>query len=74
MEVGTEPLLFAATSPDAQPGAYYGPSGRLGLVGPTTLVKAPKNALDPETNARLWSVAEDLTGVSLPASGPILRK
>ncbi|WP_405069007.1 SDR family oxidoreductase [Kribbella sp. NBC_01510] len=74
VEVGTEPLLFAATSPDAQPGAYYGPSGRLGLVGPTTLVRAPKNALDPETNARLWSVAEDLTGVSLPASGPILRK
>jgi NAD(P)-dependent dehydrogenase (short-subunit alcohol dehydrogenase family) len=74
VEIGTEPLLFAATSPDAQPGAYYGPSGRLGLIGPTTLVKAPKNALDPETNARLWSVAESLTGVSLPASGPILRK
>ena len=74
VEVGTEPLLFAATGPDAQPGAYYGPSGRLGLVGPTTLVKAPKNALDPEANARLWSVAEGLTGVSLPASGPILRK
>jgi NAD(P)-dependent dehydrogenase (short-subunit alcohol dehydrogenase family) len=74
VEVGTEPLLFAATSPDAQPSAYYGPSGRLGLVGPTTLVKAPKKALDPETNARLWSVAEGLTGVSLPASGPILRK
>jgi NAD(P)-dependent dehydrogenase (short-subunit alcohol dehydrogenase family) len=74
VEIGTEPLLFAATSPDAQPGAYYGPSGRLGLVGPTTLTKAPKNALDPEANARLWSVAESLTGVSLPASGPILRK
>ena len=67
VEIGTEPLLFAATSPDAQPGAYYGPSGRLGLVGPTKLVNAPKNALDPESNARLWSVAERLTGVALPA-------
>jgi len=67
-------VLFAATSPEARPGAYYGPSGRLGLVGPTTLVKPPKNALDAESSARLWSVAETLTGVSLPSSGPILRK
>jgi len=69
VETGTEPLLVAATSPDAKSGEYYGPSGRLGLVGPATLVRAPKNALDPEANARLWSVAETLTGVPL-----ILRK
>jgi NAD(P)-dependent dehydrogenase (short-subunit alcohol dehydrogenase family) len=66
VETGTEPLLVAATSPDAQSGEYYGPSGRFGLVGPTKLVNAPKNALNPEDNARLWSVAERLTGVSLP--------
>ncbi|MFI6678032.1 SDR family oxidoreductase [Kribbella sp. NPDC050470] len=66
VEVGTEPLLVAATSPDAEPGAYYGPSGRLGLVGPATVVHPPKRALDPETNARLWHAAEQLTGVTLP--------
>lgn len=66
VEMGTEPLLVAATSPDAQPGAYYGPSGRLGLVGPSKLTNQPKNALKPEDNARLWSVAEQLTHVSLP--------
>jgi len=66
VEVGTEPLLFATADPAAQSGAYYGPSGRLGLVGPTTLVRAPKAALDPATNARLWLVAEQLTGVALP--------
>ena len=33
VETGAEPLLFAATSPDAEQGAYYGPS-RLALVGP----------------------------------------
>jgi NAD(P)-dependent dehydrogenase (short-subunit alcohol dehydrogenase family) len=66
VEIGTEPLLFAATSPDAQSGAYYGPSGRFGLVGPTKLVTATKRSLDPEANARLWRTAEELTGVSLP--------
>ncbi|MFI7065970.1 SDR family oxidoreductase [Kribbella sp. NPDC050124] len=66
VEIGTEPLLFAATSPDAKPGAYYGPSGRLGLVGPAILVQAPKRALDRETNTRLWETAEQLTGVTLP--------
>ncbi|WP_433161869.1 SDR family oxidoreductase [Kribbella sp. CA-247076] len=66
VEIGTEPLLVAATSPDAKPGAYYGPSGRLGLVGPTKLVDPPKRSRDPETNARLWRTAEELTGVSLP--------
>jgi NAD(P)-dependent dehydrogenase (short-subunit alcohol dehydrogenase family) len=66
VETGTEPLLFAATSPDARPGAYYGPSGRFGLVGPTKPVNPPKRSVDPETNARLWKTAEELTGVSLP--------
>ncbi|MFG1818203.1 SDR family oxidoreductase [Kribbella sp. NPDC049174] len=66
VEIGTEPLLFAATSPDAKAGAYYGPSGRLGLVGPTKLVNPPKRSLDREANARLWKAAEELTGVSLP--------
>ena len=28
---GAEPTLFAATLPDAKPGAYYGPGGLFGL-------------------------------------------
>jgi NAD(P)-dependent dehydrogenase (short-subunit alcohol dehydrogenase family) len=68
VETGTEPLLFAATSPEAQSGAYYGPSRWFGLVGPTKLFTAPRTALDPKENARLWSVAENLTGVALPAA------
>jgi NAD(P)-dependent dehydrogenase (short-subunit alcohol dehydrogenase family) len=68
VQTGTEPLLFAATDPEAQSGAYYGPSRWFGLVGPTKLFTAPKTALDPEANARLWSIAENLTGVALPAA------
>ncbi|MFI6320209.1 SDR family oxidoreductase [Nonomuraea sp. NPDC050556] len=64
VEQGTEPLLYAATSPRAAAGGYYGPNGRFGLVGPTANARITKRALDPDANARLWSEAELLTGVS----------
>jgi NAD(P)-dependent dehydrogenase (short-subunit alcohol dehydrogenase family) len=67
VEQGAEPLLFAATSPEAVAGAYYGPSKAFGLVGPTKLAKAPRRSLDDQTNTRLWLAAEQLTGVSLPS-------
>jgi NAD(P)-dependent dehydrogenase (short-subunit alcohol dehydrogenase family) len=65
VEQGAEPLLYAATSPDAVSGGYYGPSGRFGLVGPTALVRPPRRARDLALAARLWSEAERLTEVSL---------
>ena len=64
---GTEPLLYAATSPSAVSGGYYGPGGSLGLVGPTTLVRPPRQARDTAVAARLWAAAEQLTGEHLPA-------
>ncbi|MER5645819.1 SDR family oxidoreductase [Streptosporangium sp. NPDC002524] len=67
VEQGTEPLLYAATSPAAVAGGYYGPGGRFGLVGPTVTARPPRRALDPAVNARLWAEAERLTGVALPA-------
>ena len=66
VEHGTEPLLYAATSPDAVTGGYYGPGGRFGLVGPTTTARIPRTARDAATAARLWAEAERLTGVTLP--------
>ncbi|MFJ4844939.1 SDR family oxidoreductase [Streptomyces sp. NPDC088733] len=67
VEPGTEPLLYAATSPDAVAGGYYGPGARLGLVGPTAPARITRRAQDPAVNARLWAEAERLTGVALPA-------
>jgi len=66
VEAGAEPLLVAATSPEAQQGTYYGPGGRLGLVGPTKVTRFPRSARSAETAARLMSVAEELTGTRLP--------
>ncbi|MEW2297932.1 SDR family oxidoreductase [Streptomyces sp. NPDC006743] len=66
-EQGAEPLLYAATSPDAIPGGYYGP--RWAMVGPTKATPLPRSARDQTLAARLWTEAERLTGVTMPAQG-----
>ena len=53
VEHGTEPLLYAATSPDAVTGGYYGPGGRFGLVGPTTRARIPRRARDAHRRTAL---------------------
>jgi NAD(P)-dependent dehydrogenase (short-subunit alcohol dehydrogenase family) len=66
VEQGAEPLLFAAADPAAEQGAYYGPSGFMGLVGPTKRTRIPRSGRDPELATALWAAAEKLTGTSLP--------
>lgn len=68
VEPGTEPLLVASTSPNALSGSYYGPSRLFGSVGPATLVRPPRSARKITTAKRLWDVAEQLSGVTLPDS------
>jgi NAD(P)-dependent dehydrogenase (short-subunit alcohol dehydrogenase family) len=68
VEIGTEPLLFAATDPSAVQGAYYGPSKRFGLVGSTKRTEFPRSARNPELPAKLWAIAEQLTGTALPSA------
>jgi NAD(P)-dependent dehydrogenase (short-subunit alcohol dehydrogenase family) len=64
---GAEPLLFAATSANAEQGAYYGPSRMFGAVGPTKKTAFPRTARRPGVAGPLWTRAEQLTGTSLPA-------
>lgn len=64
VEQGAEPLLYAATSPDAVAGGYYGPSRRFGVAGPTSTARIYRQARNPQTSACLWEVSETLTGVS----------
>lgn len=68
VEQGTEPLLYAATSPDATNGGYYGPSRFMELVGPTKPARLSRRMRDEDTAARLWAEAERLTGTSLPSA------
>lgn len=64
---GAEPLLFAAADPAAESGEFYGPTQRLGLVGPTGTAWIPRRARDTGIGDRLWAESERLTGTSLPA-------
>ena len=63
VEQGAEPLLFAAVDPAAQQGAYYGPGGALGLVGPTKRVRIPRSAKREGVETKLWVEAQKLTSV-----------
>jgi hypothetical protein len=61
---GALPTLFAATSPQAEPGGYYGPNWFYELKGPPVPAKIMPRAKDPAVAARLWDVSAALTGVS----------
>lgn len=61
---GALPVLRAATDPAATGGQFYGPGGRFELVGPPELVRTASRARDTAVQARLWDIAERLTGVS----------
>ncbi|MGH6616942.1 SDR family oxidoreductase [Sphingomonas sp.] len=63
---GALPTLFAATSPDAVPKGYYGPTGRFELIGRVGDAVIGKEAQDEAVAARLWQVSEELTGVRFP--------
>ena len=62
---GALPTLFAATSPTAEAGAYYGPDRMNEMRGYPALSKVPLQATDEAAAARLWRVSEKLIGVSL---------
>ena len=59
---GAEAALFAATSPDAKGGQYYGPAGIGGLKGPVGLATVGAYGLDKTAQRRLWDVSCALTG------------
>lgn len=63
---GAKPILFAAVSPEAQAGGYYGPQGFKEMKGGPGPASLPPQALDVEVAARLWQVSEKLTGVQYP--------
>src|SRR5581483_2274957 len=61
---GARPILFAATSPNAKPGAYYGPGGLGEVRGLPAQALIMPQARDAATAAKLWNVSETLTGTS----------
>lgn len=62
---GALPTLFAATSPDAKAGDFYGPHGLLEMRGWPVKVGSNKASLDLESAKKLFDVSESLTHVQL---------
>jgi len=60
---GAEPTLFAATSPDAKPGAYYGPGGLFGMRGPVKETRMAPFAYDDASARQLFDELQDLARV-----------
>lgn len=60
------PALYAATSPDARPGGFYGPSGPGHLGGAPGEQRLYSRLLDQEGAARIWRISEELTRQPIP--------
>lgn len=59
---GALPILYAATAPEADPGGYYGPTGRGERTGPVGPSRVMPQAWDEATAYALWDASERLTG------------
>ena len=59
---GALPSLFAATSPEARGGRYYGPNGFREFKGTPVDAKTPDQARDTKVAAQLWESSQTLTG------------
>jgi NAD(P)-dependent dehydrogenase (short-subunit alcohol dehydrogenase family) len=69
IDEGILPALYAATSPQAEGGAFYGPHGIYEAAGGgVATAKVPARARNDADCRRLWEISEQLTGVSYPKS------
>ncbi|KWX69029.1 SDR family oxidoreductase [Mycobacterium sp. NAZ190054] len=62
------PAVYAATSPDAKAGAFYGPRGPGHLGGAPAEQKLYSRLRSTDDARRIWNVSEELTKVGFPTS------
>jgi NAD(P)-dependent dehydrogenase (short-subunit alcohol dehydrogenase family) len=65
-EMGALPTLRAATDDAVLGGQYYGPSGPFEARGYPEIVASSGRSHDAGAQRRLWTVSEELTGVTFP--------
>jgi NAD(P)-dependent dehydrogenase (short-subunit alcohol dehydrogenase family) len=65
-EMGALTTLRAATDPNVVGGQYYGPDGPGQSRGYPKLVESSKQSHDEAMQRRLWTISEELTGVTFP--------
>src|SRR5215831_16384637 len=64
--MGALPTLRAATDPGVLGGQYYGPGRLLGTRGYPKPAESSGQSRDTAIQRRLWTVSEELTGVTFP--------
>lgn len=64
VEMGALPQLYAATSPDARGGQYYGPDSFNGMRGYPAPARMTAGARDDLAANRLWELTIKLTGIT----------
>jgi NAD(P)-dependent dehydrogenase (short-subunit alcohol dehydrogenase family) len=64
--MGALPTVRAATDQSVLGGQYYGPGGRGEVRGYPKPVTSSAASYDLDTQQRLWTVSEELTGVAFP--------
>ena len=69
-EAGSLPLLFAATSPNARKGAYYGPDGWAEAKGSPTAAFEPAVTKNATVGRRLWDESERVIDMQFVVSAP----
>ncbi|MDV3458284.1 SDR family oxidoreductase [Sphingomonas sp. HF-S4] len=71
---GALPSLFAATSPLAKGGGYYGPDRLSETRGYPAEARIPRQALDGSVASRLWEVSQQLAGVRFEPNAMVLAQ
>ena len=61
---GAVPEVLAAAGREATNGGYYGPTGLGEARGPVGTARVSAAALDPVAAQRLWTLSEDLLGIT----------
>lgn len=69
---GALPTLYAATSPEAKGGAYYGPNKMMETRGYPAIAKIPAQAMDENVATKLWEVSQEISGVDFNASNQVI--
>ena len=68
-EQGIEPVVRAATDPDASGGEYFTPSGFMSMRGEPEATPLKGNATDAQLARDLWERSVELTGVAYEGLG-----
>jgi NAD(P)-dependent dehydrogenase (short-subunit alcohol dehydrogenase family) len=68
VDAGLLPALYAATSPQARGGRFYGPDGLGQFTGRPRELAVYRSARNEADRARLWEVSERLARVEFPSA------